>query len=521
MSKTTLTILSSILLGSVLMAPGIAALPQHAPSKAPWIPHYVLFDVGTFGGDFSNFFGPATRQLNTHGDAVGSDNTSLPDPFYPVCFENCLVDHGFKWRNGGTNDLGALFGSSVAIGINDKGLVAGLSQNGKWDNDTDIFELRAVAWKGGKIKNLGTLGGTQSSAGSGVNNLDQVVVQSSTSDSNDPYINVPQANCIWLPTTGRDCNGLDFGINSLFLPVTTTTHGAVWSKETGLEDAGTLGGPDSTVIDINDVNSVGQAVGWSYNSYDAGPSGVPDTRPFLWDNGSQTDLGSFGGTFGEATMLNRNGQVTGTSNLAGDTEVRPFIWDKVNGMQDLGSLGGDYGHGDWINDDGNVVGFSRTTPGSIMGHAFYWHDGSMTDLGVIGDDPESEGLAINNNGMIAGVDFDRSVGDVRGWLSDNGGALVDLNTLIRKPHGLYVVAATQINDRGVIAANALTAKGEEHAVILVPENDTDVLARMNAMTKNRSHLDDSASVAPPKRSRLPQHVCASGRRMQPAICRRG
>jgi probable HAF family extracellular repeat protein len=275
------------------------------------------------------------------------------------------------------------------------------------------------------------------------------------------------------------------------------------------------------VVDINDS---GRAVGWSYNSYEAGGSGVPDTRPFLWDTGSgmATDLGSFGGTFGEATMINKNGQVTGTSNLPGDTEVRPFIWDSVNNMHDLGNLGGDYGHGDWINDQGDVVGFSRTTPGSIMGHAFYYHNGTMEDLGVIGDDPESEANAINNNGIIVGEDFDRNAGDLRGIVSDNGGALVDLNTLIPKPHGLYVIAATQINDRGVIAANALTAKGEEHAVILVPEKDSDMIARMNAMARRNAQQSDSAPVAvPSKRSLAPKRGCIPGRRTQAAICRRG
>jgi probable HAF family extracellular repeat protein len=231
-------------------------------------------------------------------------------------------------------------------------------------------------------------------------------------------------------------------------------------------------------------------------------------------------LGSFGGTFGEATMINTNGQVTGTSNLPGDTEVRPFIWDNGQ-MTDLGSLGGDYGHGDWINDQGDVVGFSRTTPGSIAGHAFYWHNGVMTDLGVLGDDPESEANAINNNGIIVGEDFDRNVGDLRGIVSDNGGGPVDLNTLISKPHGLYVVAATQINDRGVIAANAITAKGEEHAVILVPENNPDMLARMDAMLKNGPHQNDSLPAVAPSKRWPAQQRCVAGRRLQPAVCRRG
>ena len=156
-----------------------------------------------------------------------------------------------------------------------------------------------------------------------------------------------------------------------------------------------------------------------------------------------------------------------------------------------------------------------------MGHAFY-ANGAMTDLGVIADDPESEANAINNEGVIVGEDFDRSVGDLRGWVSDNGAALVDLNTLIRKPHGLYVTAAIQINDRGVIAANATTAKGNTHAVVLVPEDDFDMLAQLNATMRNAPHQDESGPVSAPLRnSHGPRPNCAVERRMRPAVCNRG
>ena len=524
MSKSTLSIFASLLLSTALAAPSAAAGAKHEAHTPGTLPHYVLFDVGTFGGGFSSICGLACRVLNSHGNVVGIDATTIPDPFCPDwCFIGDNVGHAFEWKNGGTNDLGALqYGvSSFGLGLNDKGLVTGISQNGKSDPDTGAFEGRAVIWKGGKIKDLGTLGGTQSAGGPTVNSSGQVTVQSSTSDSSDPYIGVPQANCIWLPSTERDCGGLDFGINALFLPVTTSAHGAVWAKDTGLTDVGTLGGPDSMVIDINDA---GQAVGWAYTSYQAGASGVPDTHPFVWDSATKsfTDLGTLGGTFASATLINNNGQVTGTSNLAGDTELRPFIWDKDNGMRDLGSLGGDYGHGDWINNLGDVVGFSRTTPGSIAGHAFFAHNGGMTDLGVIGDDPESEATGINNKGMIVGGDFDRNVGDLRGWISDNGAALVDLNTLVRKPHGLYVVVAHYVNDRGVIAAQALTTKGEEHTVVLVPEKDLDMLAQMNAAVGTASHANESA--AAPTHSqvvRMRQPSCAGFGRARPDHCRRG
>jgi probable HAF family extracellular repeat protein len=523
MGDRKISILGSFLLSAALALPA-AASAGRAPGHQP-PPHYVLFDIGSFGGDFTIFCGLACRPLNEKGVLVGLNATAADDPFDPNCFFDCHLDHAFEWKNGGTTDLGALqYGlGSFALGVNGRGMVAGLSENGQFDPDTGLWEGRAVVWsKSGKIKDLGTLGGTQSVAGPGLNSSGEVAVQTSTADSDDPYIGVAQANCIWLPTTERDCKDLDFGINAIFLPVTTTMHGAVWSQGAGLQDTGTLGGPDSVVYDINDS---GQAVGWSYVSYQAGSSGVPETHPFLWQAGKRPkDLGTFGGTFGEATLINSNGQVTGTANTAGDAEVHPFIWDKANGLVDLGGFGGDYGHGDWINDRGEVVGFSRTTPGSIAGHAFYWRDGTLTELVPIGDDPESEANMINNHGLIAGVDFYRDENgggvDMRGWISDNGAPPVDVNTLIRQPHGLYVTAVVQINDRGVIAANAITRKGDGRTVVLVPEDDLEMLARFKALAHGAAREDDSGPVSAPSMSAL-KHACMGGRRVRSAACHRG
>src|SRR5262249_19993786 len=157
---------------------------------------------------------------------------------------------------------------------------------------------------------------------------------------------------------------------------TTQTRGALWSRTGGFTQLGTLGGPDSTAYDVNDA---GQVVGWSYTSYTPGAAGVPDTHPFIWDKGhGMRDLGTLGGTFASAMLINRNGQVTGASNLLGDTVVRAFIWDKVNKMQDLGSFGGWYTHPNWINDNGDVVGISSYADNTRR--AVYWpYGGGMID----------------------------------------------------------------------------------------------------------------------------------------------
>lgn len=40
------------------------------------------------------------------------------------------------------------------------------------------------------------------------------------------------------------------------------------------------------------------------------------------------DLGTLGGTFSDALAINDRGQIMGRSSLSGDSEFRPFLWDR-------------------------------------------------------------------------------------------------------------------------------------------------------------------------------------------------
>jgi probable HAF family extracellular repeat protein len=170
------------------------------------------------------------------------------------------------------------------------------------------------------------------------------------------------------------------------------------------------------------------------------------------------DLGSLGGTSGVANWLNQQGEVIGTSNLAGDETHHAFLW---NGrLRDLGTLGGPNSEAFFANDVGDVVG--RADYSASNHHAFLWRNGAMIDLGSVDGDPNSTAYAVNNRDQVVG---DSSGGHA--WLWQNG-TIRDLNTLIAPGSGLSVQSAAAINDSGVIYGTAGLPNGDQHVYLLVP-----------------------------------------------------
>jgi len=98
----------------------------------------------------------------------------------------------------------------------------------------------------------------------------------------------------------------------------------------------------------------------------------------------------------------------------------------------------------------------------------------MTDLGTIGTDPCSSAYGMNARGQVVGNSGDgygiETCGPkLHGFLWENGGPMVDLNTLFAPlPNGLQFFGACCINDRGEILGSAKTPSGTIHALVLVP-----------------------------------------------------
>ena len=402
--------------------------------------HYKLIDIGTFGGPNSSFVlpSPGGRLLNNSGAAVGGSDTSTPDP--SSCFNfDCYLSYGFKWQDGVAGKLGALpgFNSSFAFWVSDNGLVAGLSENGI-DPLTGLLAQKAILWgKDDSITDLGTLGGNNSVAAA-VNNRGQVA-GGALNTIPDPYAGI------------------------FFVPGATQVHAFRWTESDGMQDLGTLGGPDSTAFDINER---GQIAGWSFTDSTVNPiTGLPTLAPFLWENGKMLDLGTLGGVFGQSFGLNNRGQVVGISHLSGDVISHPFLWDR-GVLTDLGTFGGDNGEATWISDAGDVAG-SADFPGNQIHHSALWHGGVVTDLGTADGDPCSRAYGINSKRQIVGSSTD-CTNYVHASLWEDGGPMVDLNTLIPPNSGLQLTLALYINDRGEIATHGTLTNGDEHAFLLIP-----------------------------------------------------
>jgi len=311
---------------SVMAIPAVLVARQQTGELHDGKHHrYKLVDIGTFGGPVS-YINPAFtfgshNQISRRGTVVGGAATSIPTTFVSNGFV-CggldgtvpFVNHAFKWRAGGLNDLGALSGPencSVATSVNARGEIVGRSENGLIDPAIGANLVRAVLWNDGEIKDLGTLGGAGSSA-SAINNRGQVVGFSFNAIL-DPL------SLIYFGLAGSSQG--------------TQTRAFLW-EDGVMHDLGTLGGTDALALFVNER---GQVAGFSYT--DSRPNlvtGLPTTHPFIWDKEKgMIDLGGLGGTLAgpvtpalkptsESGGFNNRGQFVGIATLPATKRFIPF-----------------------------------------------------------------------------------------------------------------------------------------------------------------------------------------------------
>jgi probable HAF family extracellular repeat protein len=238
-----------------------------------------------------------------------------------------------EWSGGHVASLGV---AGYGTAINDGGQVAG----GYIQSDGP---LHAFTWSNGALLDLGTLGGSSSSA-YGINASGQTAGASMTAG-------------------GR--------------------FHAFFSNGGTLQDLGTLGGAHSYGMALNDA---GQVIGNAQT-----PAGY--SVAFLWDGQQMKSLGTLGGTQSYAYGIDANGDVVGYS-WTSDEVTHGFLYSggvmlDLNSLLEIGSgwtIDGAYG----IND-----------AGQILAQATYDGQRYAVELNPTLATPEPAALALMLLGLVA------------------------------------------------------------------------------------------------------------------------
>jgi probable HAF family extracellular repeat protein len=295
-----------------------------------------------------------------------------------------------------------------------------------------------------EVRDLGTLGGI-ASGGTDLNDAGDVTGWSLANDFDE------DGDTIFHAFLNSDDQMIDLGrmffdtAAELSKTVSINNAGQItWTSDT--RHAVLFDGVTRTELETTgrsealDINDAGQVTG-SFTSQ----QGV--THPFLFSVGSMLDIGP-DLIFGEGRDINNAGQITGR--YLSDESSGPFLYSDGTFTQ-LASASEPGGEGLAINEHGQITGFAAN------GHAFLYTGGSMIDLGTLGGG-SSEGVSINNSGEVVGTSFTFD-GRSRAFLYTND-ALVDLGTL-----GGQRSVATKINDAGEVVGYSEIADGTVHAFV--------------------------------------------------------
>lgn len=245
------------------LGPGAAFAINNAGEVAGFTPNAVNSEQATL------WDGKTPTYLNSLGGSL-SVATSIND--YGVVagyagISGNVTQYGTTWIGPNPVNLGALGGgptqlydfTSNAYGINNSGQVVGIALN---PSNTP----RATLWNGSVATDLGTLGGSQSSANA-INNSGQIVG--------------------WAAVAGN-----------------TTIHATLW-QGASITDLGTLGGSTSWAFAISNSGVVAGMSGTAGNTSD---------QAVIWRGQSIIALPTLGGDYSYADGVNDYGLAVGASN---------------------------------------------------------------------------------------------------------------------------------------------------------------------------------------------------------------
>lgn len=241
-----------------------------------------------------------TNRINNRGEVVGYAENATPDQTCPGAVPQVLQERPVIWKNGEIHELPTFPGDpdGFAFGINDNGQAVGASGICATLNpDTLVYVLarHALLWDQGTVTDLGNLGGTGSF---GPGNF------------------------------AHDVNSQGQVVGASDLPGDATFHGFLWTRETGIQDIGTLPGDfASAALGISDGGEVaGVSLDANFN-----------LRAFLRQNGVMTDLNTLVPADSPlflllADVINPRGEIEGFAFDTETAEVHGFLATPTNSV---------------------------------------------------------------------------------------------------------------------------------------------------------------------------------------------
>ena len=369
-------------------------------------------------------------------------------------FSNASAQQSYKITDLGINNSKDNF--SMAMGLNSQGWAENMDGTVNPPENslfTSVARGRAVISIYGLNIDLGTLGKPDGNSWinwGGINDRGEAVGQSETAD--------PDPN-------GEDICG--FGTHLTCVPF-------LW-RNGHMSALPTLGGHNGQA---SAINNRGEAVGFAENGAldTTCPAGTTNNRialSALWENGKAHILPLVGNdSDGFAFGINDLGQAVGYSgNCIAATHAVMWKDNTAFVLQDLGGTGSNFAY--VISNRGQIAGQVGSADGTTF-YAAVWQngaDGAVTNIGVLPGEFAAFATGINNQGQVVGNNFDSNFNWSRGFIWQDG-VMTDLNTLIAADSNLFIISASNINERGQISGMATVQTGphagEIHAYLLTP-----------------------------------------------------
>ena len=327
---------------------GVVGSTEFRPSHSPGYPRIVFHgfiwesskrsEVGTFGGPISEAY-----RINDQGQVLGEADTAELEKLSAPTGRN--FSHPFLWQNGRMTDISRIAGYKdvevPAFAPDGRMLICAIP--------TDSSKVRhAYLYDGTKMQDLGALG-AQISNVVGINAKNEIIgltIAGYVTYRNGKRIAINHA-CLWQNGRVRDLGTLG---GSESIPMSINNQGQVvgHSDFTGglyhaflwdrgkMQDLGTLVPTSSYMAQAYNssaewINNKGQVVGYSASPDNGNYEG------FIWEKGKMTELGNMipqthwygldGGWYsiGSAVAINDKGQIIGEGGKIGDEVTHTYL----------------------------------------------------------------------------------------------------------------------------------------------------------------------------------------------------